>query len=245
MRIVITAVLAVASLGSCESLPTGSVGDVLGGIAGQMRTTPPAGLSLSEVDAGLRQALEIGATNVSQQLGATDGFFGDRRVRIPLPNRLDDLQKNLEKIGLSGPLDDLQLRMNRAAEASMPEARKLIVSAVQGITLDDAVGILRGGDSAATQYLRGETEASLRDALTPYLRRSLESSGAFQALNARANQYGLSAVANDLRDDMTTNAVNIGLDGVFLYVAEEEKKIRENPLARTTDLLRKVFGAST
>lgn len=245
MRKMIAAALAVACLGSCEGLPAGGVGNVLGGIADQVRTQPPAGLSLSEIDAALRQALEIGATNVSQQLGTMDGFYGDRRVRIPLPNRLSEVQQNLKKIGLSGPLDDLQLRMNRAAEASMPEARRLIVSAVQGITLEDAVGILQGGDTAATSYLRGETEANLRDALTPYLRRALESSGAFQALNATAGQYGLSAVANDLRDDMTENAVNIGLDGVFLYVAEEEKKIRENPVARTTDLLRKVFGART
>ena len=245
MKKILLAALAITGFGACEGLPTEGFGNVLGGIADQMGPQTPAGLTLSEIDTALRQALEIGTVNVSSQLGATDGFFGDRRVRIPLPGRLNDLQENLEKVGLSGPLDDLQLRVNRAAEAAMPEARKLMVSAVRSITLEDAVAILQGDNTAATDYLRGRTEASLRDALRPYVETALDNSGAFQALSGVASQYGLSAVTNDLRRDVTTSAVNRGLDGVFLYVAEEETKIRENPVARTTDILRKVFGATT
>lgn len=241
MRIILTAIAAL-SLTACESVPAGGLGNVLGGlgsIAGAQ-----GGLSNLEIDAGLRQALEIGATNVSSQLGATDGFFGDSRIQIPLPGRLAAVQQNLDKVGLSGPLDNLQLQMNRAAEAAMPEARKLVVSAVKSITLDDALGILQGGDTAATTFLRGKTEASLRNAFTPYIQSALSDTGAIQSLDSVASKYGLSAVASDLRSDMTDHAVNFGLDGMFLYVAEQERDIRENPVARTTDLLKKVFGSN-
>lgn len=234
---------AALALSGCESVNTGGFGEVLGTIASSPgRET--GGLTGAEIDAGLREALTIGTNAVTQQLGASDGFFGDRRVRIPLPGRLKTVQDNLEKVGLSGPLDDLQLRMNRAAEAAMPDARRLVVATIRSITLEDAVGILRGGDTAATDFLKARTEASLRDAFTPYIDQSLAQSGAFQSLDTVAGRYGLSSISADLRKDMTDHAVNFGLDGLFLYVAEQEKEIRENPVARTTDLLRKVFGAA-
>ena len=236
--------LAVATLASCEAVPSEGFGNILGGISETLGGQSSAGLSNLEIDAGLRQALEIGATNVSSQLGATDGFFGDSNIRIPLPGRLGQIQSQLSKVGLSAPLDDLQLRMNRAAEASMPEARKLVVSAVQSITVEDAVGILQGGDSAATDFLRGKTEASLRDAFAPFIDQALQESGAVQSLNTVASNNGLGGLASNLQGDMRDHAVNFGLDGMFLYVAAEEKKIREEPVARTTELLRKVFGAN-
>lgn len=244
MKRIFAIVLAVASLSSCETLPTEGFGNIVGGIAEQMGGQGVNGLSRLDIDAGLRQALEIGATNVSAQLGAQDGFFGDNRIRIPLPGRLDQVQNQLQKVGLSAPLDDLQLRMNRAAEAAMPEARKLMISAIKSITLEDAVGILQGGDTAATDFLRRQTEASLQSAFAPYIDKSLQDTGAFQSLSSVASRNGLGAIANDLRGDMRDHAVNFGLNGMFYYVAKEEKQIRENPVARTTQLLRKVFGAT-
>ncbi|MEO1474824.1 MAG: DUF4197 domain-containing protein [Pseudomonadota bacterium] len=238
-------VIAATTLGlaACESGPTGGLGGVLEGITSGIGGATQGGLSTAEIDAGLREALTIGTERVSAQLGATDGFFGDNRIRIPLPGRLGELQDQLTKVGLSGPLDDLQLRMNRAAEASMPEARKLVVSAVRSITLEDALGILNGGDTAATDFLRGRTEASLTDAFRPYIDTALGDSGAFQTLDSVTSRYGLSAVSTDLRGDMTDHAVALGLNGLFYYVSEEERRIRENPVARTTELLRRVFGS--
>ena len=131
MKHVLISVIAAFGLSACETLPPNALGQVLGGVASQ--NSGP--LSNLEIQSGLRQALEIGATNVSSQLGATDGFFGDERIRIPLPGRLGQLQSTLGNVGLSAPLDDLQLRMNRAAEAAMPEARRLVVSAVQSLSL--------------------------------------------------------------------------------------------------------------
>ena len=239
MKHVIAAAIAAVSLSSCEALPPGALEGVLAGVG-----TQSGALSNFEIESGLRQALEIGATNVSSQLGATDGFFGDERIRIPLPGRLGQLQSTLSNVGLSAPLDDLQLRMNRAAEAAMPEARRLVVSAVQSITLEDALGILQGGETAATDFLRGRTEAGLRDAFAPFLDQALQGAGAFQALDSVASRNGFGGLANQLQGDMRDHAVNLGLQGMFFYVGQEEKKIRENPVARTTELLRKVFGAT-
>ena len=240
MKQIIAAAIAAFSLSARETLPPGTLESVLGSVGGQSS----GALSNFEIEAGLRQALEIGATNVSSQLGATNGFFGDDQIRIPLPGRLGQLQSTLSNVGLSAPLDDLQLRMNRAAEAAMPEARRLIVSAVQSITLEDAVGILRGGDTAATDFLRGRTETNLRAAFAPILDQSLQGSGAFQALDSVATRNGFGGLANQLQGDMRDHAVNLGLQGMFYYVGQEEKKIRENPVARTTEILRRVFGAT-
>lgn len=236
--------LAMAALFSCETIPAQGLGNILGGGPQQIGGQGVAALSNLEIQAGLRQALEVGATNVSAQLGATDGFFGDSRIRIPLPGRLGDMQTQLQQLGLSAPLDDLQLRMNRAAEASMPEARRLIVSAITSITLNDAVGILRGGDTAATDFLRGRTELSLKEAFSPVIDQALQGSGAFQTLRTVATRNGLAALVSDLQADMRDHTVDMGLNGMFLYVAAEEKKIRGEPVARTTVLLRKVFGAN-
>jgi Protein of unknown function (DUF4197) len=227
----------------CESLPLGEIGQIgeIGEIIG------PAGqggvLSNADIDAGLREALTIGANLVTTQLGRKDGFLGDPQVRIPLPGRWREAQTQLAKLGASGPLDDVELRMNRAAEAAIPQARSLVIGAISEMTIDDALNILNGGDTAATDFLRAKTEAKLEAAFTPYVRSALAESGAFTSLERVAAAQGLGGVTSNLQTDLTTHAVDLGMNGLFYYVAEEEKKIRENPVARTTELLRRVFGA--
>lgn len=247
MRKVILGALALCVLpGGCETGAGGDLGqvlgDVLGGIEGQ--GTSETGLTTLEIDAGLRQALEIGAERVAGQIGVTDGYWKDPQIKIPLPGRLGDAQEQLGKVGLSGPLDDLQLRMNRAAEDAVPAGKRIVIDAVKAITIEDAVGLLRGGDTAATDFLRNKTEANLRATFTPYVETALESSGAYQMLDSVTSSTPILAVAAvDYKSDLTTHAVQFGLDGLFTYLAVEEKKIRDNPVARTTELLRKVFGS--
>ena len=233
---------------ACETGSSGgSLGNVLGGVIGSYPQTGAGAaedLSVAEIEAGLRQALEIGTERVAARLGVVNGYWEDPKVRIPLPGRLGEVQTELARVGLSAPLDDLQLRMNRAAEQAVPAGKTIIVDAVRSITIEDAVAILRGGDTAATDFLRRKTEASLRAAFTPHVEQALETSGAYRALDAATSSVPLLAVAaTDYKSSLTTHAVNYGLDGLFAYLAVEEKKIRENPVARTTDLLRKVFGA--
>jgi hypothetical protein len=230
----------------CESGASGDFGQVLGEVLGEIGSGDTSGgeLTVFEIDAGLRQALEIGTERVASQIGVTDGYWKDSQIQIPLPGRLGSVQNELSKLGLSGPLDDLQLRMNRAAEDAVPAGKTIVIDAVKSITIDDAVGILRGGDSAATDFLRGRTEENLRGLFTPYVESALEGSGAYRTLDSVVSSQPLLAVAAvDYKSDLTTHAVQFGLDGLFTYLAVEEKKIRDNPVARTTELLRKVFGA--
>ena len=230
-------------LTGCESTG-GDYGGVLGEVLGGISQGQGAGaLSQAEIDAGLREALVVGTGLVANQLGRTDGYYGDPQIHIPLTGRLADLQRQTRQIGLSGPLDEIELRMNRAAEAAIPEAKTLILGAIRQITIEDALQILNGGDTAATDFLRAKTEAGLRERFTPYLRQELAQAGAFQAIENTAGQYGLSGLTTQLQNDLTNHAVGLGLDGVFFYVAQEEKKIREDPVARTTEILRRVFGS--
>ncbi len=247
MRALVFGALALCVLpAGCESGSGGEFGQVLGEVLGGIDGTGTTGgeLTAFEIDAGLRQALEIGADRVASQIGVVDGYWQDPQIKIPLPGRLGQVQNQLSQIGLSGPLDDLQLRMNRAAEDAVPVGKRIVVDAVKSITIEDALGILRGGDSAATDFLRGRTEDSLRQTFTPYVENALDSSGAYRMLDSVTSSQPLLAVAAvDYKSDLTTHAVQFGLDGLFTYLAVEEKKIRDNPVARTTELLRKVFGS--
>jgi hypothetical protein len=235
--------LALLTAGCADTGTSGEFGRVLGEVLGSTTTSGSQNaLSIAEIDAGLREALTVGTNTVASQLGQTNGYYGNPKIRIPLPKTYRTIQTNLARVGASGPLDDLELRMNRAAESAVPQARVLILGAIRDMTIQDALNILNGGDTAATDYLRARTETQLQVAFTPYVRNALSNSGAFTAMENVASQYGVGGITSSLQADLTTHAVDLGLDGIFLYVAEEEKKIRENPLARTTELLRRVFG---
>lgn len=248
MRALMVGAIALSLLpAGCETGAGGDFGTVLGEVLGGApvgQAGSQGGLSSFEIDAGLRQALEIGATRVASQIGTTDGYWQDPKIRIPLPGRLGQVQSQLASVGLSGPLDDLQLRMNRAAEQAVPAGKTIVIDAVKSITIEDAIGLLRGGDTAATDFLRAKTETSLRSAFTPYVESALASSGAYQTLDQVTSSTPLLALAaGDYKSDLTGHAVQFGLDGMFSYLALEEQKIRDNPVARTTDLLRRVFGS--
>ena len=228
---------------ACKTTGSGELGTILGDVLGGS-TGSETGLTTAEIDAGLRQALTIGTERVAGKIGVVDGYFADPQIHIPLPGKLGKLQQQFDGVPVVSPMfDDLELRMNRAAESAVPVAKTLVIDAVTSITLEDAIGILRGGDTAATDYLRGRTETSLRETFTPHVDQALTDSGAFRALQSVSTAPAVGALIGDYKSELTTHAVNLGLDGLFFYVAEEEKRIRENPVARTTELLRKVFGS--
>ena len=201
--------------------------------------------SLSDKDAqgGLREMLDDGASAAVTQVSKPDGYWGDPAIRIPLPKKLDSLQKVLKPLGQSGLLDDLHLRMNRAAEAAAPMAGNLFVSAIKAMTIKDAVGIVKGGPTSGTQYLQKTTTPALTTAFTPPMENALQASGAVDYLNRAVQRNHLQSLfKTDAKTYLGEYAVAYALDGLFHYIGVEETAIRRDPAKRTSQLLKKVFG---
>jgi hypothetical protein len=201
--------------------------------------------SLTQADAsrGVRDAMGLAALNATMRLAQPDGFWGNPRVRIPLPGIMGQTQRTLSGFGMSGPLDELQESLNHAAESVMPEAGRLISDAVRTITIADAIDIVRGPEDSATRYLRGRTEIRLTSLLKPPMTRALTDSGAFTLMRTALREVGLGSMTTDLRREVIDFSTAKALDGCFYYIAEEERAIRRDPVRRTTDILRRVFGS--
>jgi hypothetical protein len=200
------------------------------------------GLTQGDASRGIKEALGLAAMNATNRLAQPDGFWGNVQVRIPLPGALGRTQRTLAGFGMSGPLDNLQRNINRAAETTMPQAGTLFVNAVRTITIADAIDIVRGGDDSATRYLRGRTETRLTSLLKPPMTRALTESGAFALMRTTLREVGLSGLTTDLRREVIDFSTAKALDGCFFFIAEEERAIRRDPWRRTSDILRRVFG---
>ncbi len=191
----------------------------------------------------LKTALSQGSRAAVAQLGRENGFLGDARVKIPLPEGLRRAEKNMRRFGMSRYADELIVTLNRAAEAAVPEAQALFVDAVRQMSVQDAKGILAGGDTAGTEYFRRTTADALGERFLPIVRRSTERVGLAQKYNqyaAKGVRVGLVEAEDANLDDYVTRKA---LDGLFFMVAEEEKKIRKDPVGAASSLIRKVFGA--
>ena len=193
--------------------------------------------------AGLRAALQKGAQAAVAQLGRSDGFLGNPQVKIPLPESLARAESLARRLGMGRHADELILAMNRAAEAAVPEARQLFVDAAKKMTVQDAKGILQGGDSAGTAYFRRNTEAQLRTRFLPIVQKATRK----VQLADKYNQYAEKGVGLGLvkKEDANLDryVTQKALDGLFVMVAEEEKKIRKDPVAAGSSIIRKVFGS--
>jgi len=202
-------------------------------------------LSNEEIAAGLKEALRVGTDRVVGQLGAVNGFNTDQFVHIYLPDSLKTVQSTMSKVGMSGMMDDLELRMNRAAEAATPKAKKLFVDSIQAMTLEDARRIYEGPDDAATRYFQTKMSKPLATEITPIVNDSLSEVGAIKAYDDAMGQYEAIPFVPDVKADLTGHVVDKSMDGIFFYLAREEAAIRQDPVKRSTELLKKVFGAST
>lgn len=196
----------------------------------------------AEMAAGLTEALVVGTERVVEQLGRPGGFLENPKARIPLPGPLEQAQGALRLAGMSGMVDDLEVRMNRAAEEATPVAKDLIIEAIRGLTFEDAIGIVRGPSDAATRYLERETSAPLGQKMRPIVDRALAHAGATEVFESIAGQLSGIPFAGSLEVDLTGHVVSHAEDAIFAYLAEEEAAIRSDPAARTTSLLRSVFG---
>ncbi|HYE53867.1 MAG TPA: DUF4197 domain-containing protein [Chitinophagaceae bacterium] len=198
-------------------------------------------LSTEEIVAGLREALTVGATNSSGKLSAADGFFKDAAVKILLPEEVQKVEKKMRMLGMGKIVDNTILSMNRAAEDASKSAADIFIKAIKNMSISDALGILRGQDTAATSYLRIATNADLTAAFRPVIESSLAKVDAtkyWKDFFTAYNRISSEPVNTDLNAYVTERAMK----GIFHYVAEEEKKIRKDPAARVNDILKKVFA---
>lgn len=222
-----------------------SVGLDLGSIMGGGSSL--SALSQTEIANGLREALKIGSSNVVGQLGAANGFNLDPNIRIPLPPTLAKVDSALGTIGLNSLTDDLETRLNRAAEAATPRAKELFISAISQMTIDDAKNILTGPQDSATQFMRKTIGSQLAGDMAPLVTTALSQAGAIQAYDNVTSRYSqipfVSSLAGNSKSQLNDYVVTKAMDGIFYYVAQEEAAIRTNPAKRTTQLLQKVFGA--
>jgi hypothetical protein len=200
---------------------------------------------VSPVDAskGLKLALEKGADAAIELLGVQDGFMGNDKVRIGLPDALNKGAKWLKTMGLGKQLDDLTLQMNRAAEAAVPLSKKLLAQSIQTMSVQDAKGLLQGGDNSVTQFFVEKTRAPLTNAFMPTVKASLSKLGVVDQFNAIAAKLsGMGLLSKD-KESLEAHVTDKTLSGLYFMIAEEEKKIRQNPAEAGSALLSKVFGA--
>ncbi|MEO0412243.1 MAG: DUF4197 domain-containing protein [Pseudomonadota bacterium] len=209
--------------------------------AGSAVSAAAGALSNDDIVSGLKEALRVGAGNVVDQLGTADGFWKDEAVRIALPGPLQKVDSTLNKFGLGALTDNVKERMNRAAEAAVPEARELFMNAVSEMSIADAANILKGEDDAATQYFREKMEPDLRERMSPIVVDSIDQVGAVGAAENAIKKVPFGGSVPNLSDTVTDHVLDGAIDGVFYYLAKEEAAIRENPAKRTTDILKKVF----
>lgn len=216
-----------------------TIGQVLGRTGGAA-----GGLSQSEIAQGLREALRVGTDRAVDELEVEDAFYANPKLHIPLPGVLQDAQSTLRPFGLAGLLDDLELRLNRGAEQAMPKAREIFWGAITQLTFQDVVDIWQGSDDAATRYFQRTTTDPLVDAMRTPVRSALSDAGALQLYESLVRQTAAIPGLPDLRTDLTNHVLGLAVGALFDQLALEEQAIREDPLARTTELLRRVFGAA-
>jgi hypothetical protein len=213
-----------------------SIGGLLGGSNGN------SGLSSATIASGLKEALQVGAEKGTAKLSSADGFFKDAAIKILMPEEAKKVEQKLRSLGMGTQVDNAILSMNRAAEDASKSATPIFVNAIKQMSIQDAVGILKGGDFAATNYLKDKTVASLTEAFRPIIEASLTKVDATKYWNTTFSTYN-KFTAEKVNPDLSAYVTEKALAGIFHEVSLQEQKIRKDPMAQTTDLLKQVFGS--
>lgn len=207
------------------------------------KTGGASGLSNSDIVAGLKQALEIGSNNAGNQLSVLNGYFGNQLIKIIMPPEARQVESTLRSIGMGKEVDKAIMAMNRAAEDAAKKAAPIFVNAIKSMSIQDGLSVLKGGNGAATNFLKGRTNTELANAFRPVIENSLRKVDATKYWSQLFTVYNrLPTTRNKINPDLTGYVTERALNGLFITVEQEENKIRQNPAARVTDLLRKVFG---
>jgi hypothetical protein len=224
--------------GACTSA---QINQTLGDISKGMGGSQP--LTTAEVAEGLKEALIKGISTGAERVSQVDGYFKNAEIKIPFPPDVKKVEERLRQIGLDKQVDEFILTLNRGAEEAAKEAKPIFVSAIKAMTIEDAWGILRGDEDAATQYLKRTTSAQLKEKFKPVIQSALNRVNATRYYSDIVNRYNQLPMVQKVNPDLDDYATDRAIEGLFIMIAREEKNIRENPVARTTELLRRVFGS--
>jgi hypothetical protein len=201
-----------------------------------------SGLSEVKIGSGLKEALQVGTENAVNFTGKTNGYFLNQAIKILMPEKLRTFEKGLRAVGYGPEVDEFVLSMNRAAEKAAPFAKKIFWDAIGEMTFHDARGILSGNDTAATEYFKGKTTNKLTEVFKPIVDKAMNEVGVTRQYKGLVGRYENIPFVKKESFDLDHYVVSKALDGLFHMVAEEERKIRKNPTARTSELLKEVFG---
>jgi hypothetical protein len=237
--VMLAALIAGLSLGC---LAQTSLGDIFNKASGAVKGEPGSGLSESKIGSGLKEALAVSTGNAVALTGRPDGFLRNEAIKILLPDKLRSAEKGLRLVGMGSQLDDLEVGMNRAAEKAAPKAKQIFLDALKRMTINDARHILTGGDTAATEYFKRQSSDDLRRAFSPIVHEAMEQVGVVKQYNQITQHSAASSLIGGDSFNLDNYVVGKTLDGLFYMLGQEEKKIRTNPAAQTTALLKEVFG---
>jgi hypothetical protein len=224
--------------GACTSAQInqtlGDVNKTLGG---------PAPLTTAEVASGLKEALIKGISTGSDLVSQLDGYFKNPEIKIPFPPEVKKVEDKLRQLGLGGEVDKFVVTLNRGAEDAAREAKPIFIEAIRAMTIEDAWSILRGDQDAATQYLKRTTSGLLKEKFKPVIQNSLNKVNATKYYGQIVTRYNQIPFVQKVNPDLDDYATDKAIEGLFVMIAKEEKNIRQNPVARTTEILKRVFGA--
>jgi hypothetical protein len=216
--------------------------DILQELEVSTGSTGPS-LSTNEIISGLKEALNVGTKNAISNLSQKDGFYGNSLLKIPFPEEVKVIEEKLRSVGLNKLVDDFILNMNRGAEQAVKKAGPIFMDAIRGMTFSDARNILNGPDNAATEYFRNRTSDQLTEAFKPDVQNTLNQVNVTRYWQDVTSAYNKIPFTTKVDTDLAQYVTGKAIDGLFVKIAEEEKKIREDPVARVSDILKKVFGS--
>lgn len=237
----ISLIIAIIGLQSCAGQKI-NLGKVLGGIIEQ--TQGGGALTNDDVVMGLKEALKVGINKGADSASKMNGYYLNPRIKIPFPPEVQRVENALRKVGLGNEVDKFVVSLNRGAEEAAKEAKPIFVNAILSMSFSDAWSILRGDKNAATMFLKRTTSAALVELFMPVIEKALQKTQATKYYTDLATTYNALPFTQKVNPDLKGYATQKAIDGLFILVEEEEARIRENPLARTSEILRRVFGAS-
>jgi hypothetical protein len=212
--------------------------DVVKGVSGGSK----GGTDKDTTSSGLKEALTVGTENAIKNISKMDGYFGNKSIKILMPKKIQNVADVLSKVGFQKQVDDFILSMNRAAEKAAPKATGFFVDAIKQMSFQDAGNILKGGDTAATDYFKEKTSKNIYDAFKPEISSTMDEVGVTRSYKEMMGKYESIPLVKKETFDLDHYVTNKALEGLFYMVGQEEKKIRTDPAARVTDLLKSVFG---